>query len=221
MKVKRSDFAKAVDDDSDPWVISDLVLYGLCSTYPDHRNAKAVSAKMLLIGRAYAAAAERGRSKGENPQTSNDDFYTKQLPSALRGSQLDRIIEDIRSFERIDVENAHQVLRAHTELMRVLRQLTGMEKRSLASKYLHFHLPSLFFIYDSRACQALRSVSGRHTERSALRGSADPEYMRFVSRALRFRDDLRSQFGEILTPRQVDRVLLAIESRTRRRSTAP
>lgn len=57
MQIKRKQIELAIDEDRDPWAVSDQLLHDLCKKYPDHRNAKAVTAKMLMIGRAYAATA--------------------------------------------------------------------------------------------------------------------------------------------------------------------
>jgi len=96
--------------------------------------------------------------------------------------------------------------------MAVLRDLTGLEKRALASKYLHFHLPRLFFIFDSRALRMIRLVSPA-PQRDSKRGGGDPQYELFVVRALALREQLERRFGVRLTPRQLDRVLLMLEAR--------
>ena len=120
MQITKSDIQRAIDDASDPWAISDRLLYGLCAEYPNHHNLKAVTAKMLLIGRAYAATAERGRSAGETAGSSNDEFYTRQLPGALKGSGLDGVLASLRPFETISNENTDLVIRAHTELLSLI-----------------------------------------------------------------------------------------------------
>jgi len=98
-------------------------------------------------------------------------------------------------------------------LMEVLRKLTGLEKRALASKYLHFHLPRLFFIFDSRAQRMMRLVSPAAQRNSKRGGRGDPQYELFVVRALALREQLEGRFGVRLTPRQLDRVLLRLEVR--------
>jgi hypothetical protein len=63
--------------------------------------------------------------------------------------------------------------------MTVLRDLTGLEKRALASKYLHFHLPRLFFIYDSRAAGVMRRVSPPRQRYAARRANGGDSSMRY------------------------------------------
>jgi len=40
---------------------------------------------------------------------------------------------------------------------KLFSKISGLNKRSLASKYLHFHVPELFYISDSRAYDAMRN----------------------------------------------------------------
>ena len=47
---------------------------------------------------------------------------------------------------------------AHARTTELFTKIRGLEKRSLASKYLHFHVPGLFFIYDARAIAGMRKV---------------------------------------------------------------
>jgi hypothetical protein len=45
--------------------------------------------------------------------------------------------------------------------MDLFAAITQREKRSLASKYLHFHVPHVFYLYDSRARRAITKVVPR------------------------------------------------------------
>jgi hypothetical protein len=216
MHITRTQIERATDERRDPWAVSNGLLYALCRRYPDHNDAKGVTAKMLLIGRAYAATAERGRSAGSTAGSSSDEFYLRDLPRALRASALDAQLAALRALRRVTDENAGEVIQAHTELMAVLRVLTGVEKRSLASKYLHFHLPRLFFIFDGRAQRMMRLVSPVSRHRSDLRPlGGDLQYETFVSAALTLRGQLESRFSVQLTPRQLDRILLTLEASSR------
>jgi len=217
MHITTKDIERATNERLDPWAVSDGLLYELCRQYPDHQDAKGVTAKMLLIGRAYAATAERGRSGGSTAESSGDEFYVRDLPRALRISGVDAQLRALRRIRAITAQNVPQVVRAHSVLMAVLSDLTGLEKRALASKYLHFHLPRLFFIFDSRAQRMMRSVSPIPRRNSNVSGcGGDRQYGLFVARALAFRGELEDRFGVQLTPRQLDRVLLILEARYRR-----
>jgi hypothetical protein len=167
-----------------------------------------IVAKIWLIGRAYAASVERGRGTGGDEALSNDRFYTEAVPSALRASQLDKRLGALAEFERVDDSNVAPILETHAHPVKVFYRLTGKMKRSLASKYLHFHQPHLFFIYDSRAASALRTL-GLPAQAFLVPRTADPTYARFVGAALGVRDAVSTRFRRHLTPRELDRLLLA------------
>ena len=53
------------------WDFSNEILYDLCKNYPEHKNINQILAKILIIGRSYAAAIERRK---EYLQYNNDEF---------------------------------------------------------------------------------------------------------------------------------------------------
>jgi hypothetical protein len=196
----------------DPWAIGNEVLYDLCRRYPYHERDDEIIAKVWLIGRAYSASIERGRGDAAGVGLSNDQFYCSALPMALRKSNLDLMLADLKDVREITDANAARVLKVHAHLVKVFFSLTRKDKRSLASKYLHFHRPDLFFIYDSRAAAGIRKLDlGPNTLHAP---KADGPYLQFVAAALRLRREVEKKFGKLLTPRQLDRLLLAIPSRT-------
>ena len=198
---------RAQRQDDDRWHVGNQVLYNLCRDYPEHVDDATIVAKVWLIGRAYSASIERGRPKG----LSNDRFYTEAVPNEMRKQKhrLDDNLKALAELKEVDDESSiAKMLETHGHLVRCFKKLTTLSKRSLASKYLHFHLPNLFFIYDSRAASSIRSLpGGRHTVPSPP--TADPEYAKFVGAALGVREHVSSEFGERLSPRQLDRLLLA------------
>jgi hypothetical protein len=137
---------------------ANAVLYELCSTHFDHKEAKVVLAKIWLIGRSYAAAIERRRWNLEIP---NDEFYVMMsdwLVTSDLGEGLQRL-KSTASEQSISDDNSLNILTIHKRLVDLARDKTGLYKRSFASKYLHFHLPGLFFIYDSRAARSLPKIA--------------------------------------------------------------
>lgn len=208
-KITRRAVDTARDDNGNPWAVSDKVLYRLCRDYPRHDDARAVTAKVLLIGRSYAAALERGRSSAGDSEAPNDLFYTRDVPRVLGDSELDQRITALRA--NLDIAAALlSILETHSYLCGLFAELTGKTKRSLASKYLHFHLPDLFFIFDSRAVSGLRFLEeGRRSPRAPVPQDGDAQYCRFVTQALILRNKLQREFSVHLTPRHVDRLLLA------------
>lgn len=199
---------RALSED-ETWGLGNQVLYDLCHRYPRHLVDAEIVAKIWLIGRAYSASIERGRSAAAGDQLSNDQFYGLAVPDALRESKLDQKLKALAKFESCDESSVATALDAHAHLVRVFHSLTGKGKRSLASKYLHFHQPNLFFIYDSRAVWSIRALRVQSHSIDVPRG-ADPAYATFVSAAMGVRESVLSRFGRNLNPRQLDRLLLLI-----------
>ena len=67
------------------------------------------------------------------------------------GPELDDRLGKIRRSKASIRETATDILRTHKFLTDIFFGLTGLKMRSLVSKYLHFHCPEKFFIYDSIA----------------------------------------------------------------------
>ena len=136
------------------WRFGNDVLYRMCDEEPLHQDADVVVGKLWLIGRSYAAAIERRKNKQES---SDDFYYTEVAPKMLSiGKELDERLSELKKFEELSDDTIDMALNTHKYLTDVFYEITQLEKRSLASKYLHFHCPSMFWIYDSRANAAIR-----------------------------------------------------------------
>jgi hypothetical protein len=191
--------------------MTNAILYDLCQKYPDHTNQDAVLTKIHVVGRIYAAAIERRRNKkaGET----NDTFYISNVVPALMASELDEWIRRAKAVE-LNTQAALEVMvEVHGRTTELFKSISDLEKRSLASKYLHFHVPDLFYIYDSRAAKALRGlhkVLGRQPRYDML---GDAEYQKFVGKCAVLKSLCETNFGISLSPRQLDTFLLAVTSR--------
>jgi hypothetical protein len=187
-----------------PWRVGNDVLYDLCSTRPKHTNRAEVIAKIWLIGRSYAAAIERRKAKSEE----NDEFYVNTVAPAITESNIDGWIREARRYGRPCAESWPTLLQVHHETTQLFSRISGLEKRALASKYLHFHVPQLFYIYDTRALEALRmlrKIVGR-ARRSTLQ--ADNEYRKFSEKCLSLQRHVKEEYGTSLSPRVIDNLLL-------------
>ena len=142
------------------WDFSNKILYNLCSKHPKHTKKHEVLTKILFIGRIYAAAIERRKDKNKNE--SGDDFYIKKVVPKMIYPNLDEKIQQLNKYNRIDASNYIIILETHKYLSDLFNKLTKLDKRSLSSKYLHFHKPKLFFIYDSRVAAALSKCLPRY-----------------------------------------------------------
>jgi hypothetical protein len=188
------------------WHFSNEVLYDLCREHPLHTEIDVVLAKILLIGRVYAAAIERRRSKNEG----NDNFYTTTVAPKIINSQIDRWIEAAKKPKPASAGALDVMIEMHGRTTQLFSEISGLEKRSLASKYLHFHVPQLFFIYDTRAVEGMRAVSQIVGRVSSYTGSGDKEYRKFAEKCSRLRSHCEAEFGAPLSPRQLDNLLLAL-----------
>ena len=185
------------------WDLGNRVLYDLCKKYPYHEQDDQIIAKIWLIGRSYAAAFERGVSDA------GDSFYTEKVAPALRESGMDDWLEGLSKFRFPTEANIGEILVVHKKTMDIFARVSGLEKRSLASKYLHFHRPMLFFLYDSRAATAIRSFTEPVGKLPFNKGDVDPDYARLSLRCIQLKTIIKERFGVHLTPRQIDNLLLA------------
>lgn len=178
------------------------ILLRMCEEKPKHVDVEVVHGKLWLIGRAYAAAVER---------TSAGRVLMKHVAGALVESEIDSRIAGIADILRVDSTNIDRVLDVHYYLTALFKSATGHAKRSLASKYLHFHAPNAFFIFDSIAAKylagALRGIK-RPRESGASKDWHDPTYAAFARGCLYYRDHfLQKELDPPVTPRDVDKVL--------------
>jgi hypothetical protein len=101
------------------------------------------------------------------------------------------------------------IVETHLFLTNVFSEISGLDKRSLASKYLHFHAPNLFYIYDSRAIKGARKfiMPDKHL-RTFLNPFGDEEYIELATRLFTFQEFIKSKFDLTINPRVIDNFLL-------------
>jgi hypothetical protein len=192
------------------WDFGNDIIYDLCSENPTHEFPEQVITKVLFIGRIYASAVERRRNKGIEI---NDNFYIRTVVPAFRKSGLDKRLKKIKSHKRVTPDAILNILETHYYLTSVLKRITDLEKRSFCSKYLHFHLPDLFYIYDSRAVKALRKfVSHVPAEYKSIVSHAkvDPEYAKFYCKCYTLNQEIQKHYATKLSVRQLDNLFLRI-----------
>jgi len=211
---------------TDDWDLANHILYDMCAKYPSNTDRQPVLAKTFIIGRTYAVALERRRKyKGSDNcienKLINDDFYVDSVVPIFENLQLDEDIAIINNWGHIDVlalddGQINHVLELHGTLSVAFTKSTQLNKRSFASKYLHFHLPHIFFIYDSRAYGALKLFfkeipEAKPKNRISKKGSIDLEYASFYLRCLGVSRYLKTvkPYSDI-SPRHLDNILIAI-----------
>ena len=186
------------------WELGNKILYDICSAYPKHNNSDEVVAKMWLIGKSYSAAVERRKNAAG---FKGDFYYDCVAPTLLTiGSKLDSMICGLKNHS-FDEESLPQVIATHTLLQDALENITEMKKRSLTSKYLHFHCPNAFPILDSFAYTTLKKIV---TSKGNLKysGNGDTEYIDYCTRFLELKKYYEHQYSRAFSLREMDSLLL-------------
>lgn len=195
------------------WDFGNAILYKLCKDYFQHKTDDHILTKVLFIGRIYAAAVERRRNKSTDI---NDNFYTDTVAPTFRKSKLDDKLSDLKTVTPDKVEHIKFVLQTHFYLTSILQKITALDKRSFSSKYLHFHLPDLFYIYDSRAVTALRQFSSQVPQdlKHILKlDNIDNEYAKFYCKCFDLKRQIKTQLNIELTHRQLDNLLIEVANK--------
>ena len=195
------------------WDFGNAILYKLCKDNFNHDTDDHILTKVLFIGRIYAAAVERRKNKSNDI---NDNFYIDTVAPAFRKSKLDEKLSVLKIGKTENINNIKSVLQTHYFLTSMLKKITALEKRSFSSKYLHFHLPDLFFIYDSRAVNALRKFTSQVSKdlKYILElENIDNEYAKFYCKCIDLKRQIKTQLNIELTNRQLDNLLIEIANK--------
>lgn len=190
------------------WEIGNQVLYDMCRNHPSQLDPTAIVSKFWLIGRAYSASVERRRTSKEKPLSNGENFYDHRLVPVYKQADFDSVFAPLYHYENVSESNLQHLVEIHFKLVQTLNQVTGQWKRSLASKYLHFHFPNLFYIYDSRAESGLGRYVTEWQKQRLPTGSYDPVYYRFSLAMTALRDEIKSNYGLDVSPRQLDQIVL-------------
>lgn len=194
------------------WAGANHFLYEMCKKAPKHEIEEEVFMKLILIGRTYAASVERRKTK-ENGETT-ENFYKEKVIPAMINSRLDLNLKKLRSMKEDSKKRVNLVLETHGYLTSIFKEITGDEKRSFCSKYLHFHLPDLFFIYDSRAEKGLKKfVSGfpEYAKEVFQVPNVDEKYAKFFMKCYSINNHFRNRNIFIpMNPRVMDNMLLKV-----------
>jgi len=206
MQIERKEIENILKNDE--WDFGNNLLYDLCSKYPLHNKKEIVIAKILFIGRIYAAAIERRKNKNED----SDTYYIKKVAPTLIKSRLDHKLNSLNKLRGITEKNVPQILETHYYLSKLFYQISGLNKRSLSSKYLHFHKPNLFFIYDSRAVKALGKLLPRYKlnedMKTLLTKNVDKDYVKFCLKSLVLKSKFEQSLGREISLREYDKILI-------------
>ncbi|AWB56226.1 hypothetical protein [Colwellia sp. Arc7-D] len=170
------------------------VLYNMCENKLLHDDIDVIKSKLWIIGRSYAASIER---------KAGSEFKIEDAAEILKSSEIDAKIAKLRKIGRPTKDNIIHLLSAHNYLVGLFKKATGLDKRSLASKYLHFHAPKSVFIYDSIVRNKLRKKF--NGKRFPITKKFDDEYESHLLRCLYYRDNIyENHLGKLASPRKLD-----------------
>ncbi|WP_310381896.1 hypothetical protein [Flavobacterium sp.] len=195
------------------WDFVNEILYNMCKENFTHEQTDKVVGKVILIGRAYAAAIERRKNKTEQ----NDNFYIDKVAPKFKKSELDFHLNKLKSHTELTEKNIPEILKVHFYLTDLIKDLTEQNKRSFSSKYLHFHFPHLFFIYDTRAVKAigLLKTKFQHNYKEQIDAKGiDKEYASFFYKCFAQKNKLENEYGRSLSTRHIDNLLMKIIEQT-------
>ncbi len=200
-----AELACAVASYRSAWQAVDSELYQLCRSRLSQRNFVDVYAKVVVIGRVYAAGISRSsRALGDREAEvargliEVADLIEESL-GELTGGEFDRA-------------TAVEVVRLHGSVTRSLLSRTGdVWLTSFVSKYLHFHC-DIFPIYDSRAAKTIgRFVSWPvvSSVRAAIAEPADWDraYYNFVAAFLVLQERIDTETSISPTVKETDHLL--------------
>ncbi len=191
-----------------PWTFGNKVLYNLCRRNFTHKSPDIILAKVLLIGRSYSVALDRNKNKRKKK---GDNFYLKTVVPKFKNMKIDSHLAELIRYKKITDKNIPEILKLHQYLLKKLNTITKHDKRSFSSKYLHFHLPHLFYIYDSRVVSAIRKYVSRlpsNLQKLANNKNIDKNYAVFFYKCHCLRKEINRSYLKKITPRQLDNLLL-------------
>lgn len=134
--------------------VGNSILYEMCKKYPMHTDESEIIAKVWIIGRSYAASIERNR----NNKKTGDKFWSEVVAPEFK-KHFDSSVDGLKNINYFSENNLAIILSVHKQVTDFIKKyITKDNKRSFVSKYLHFHFPKIFFIYDSRVASVITKV---------------------------------------------------------------
>lgn len=178
------------------------ILYRMCRENPRHKIPGVIGAKINIIGRVYAASIERGRKPSG---AKGDDFWKKIVLPKIKGSPIDKWFD---ALNRGSSKNIDLHLATHMKVMILFRGISNKARRSFVSKYLHFHFPDRFYIFDSRAVRGISRFTPSVRAINPQLRNYDSSYVRFYLRCEALNNRIERSCGQRLSPREMDNLLL-------------
>jgi hypothetical protein len=168
-------YCRKISDDRKNWSRTYETIRDLCRRRSGHSSRNDIYAKIIFVGRGYAAGVER---KGVTPRDLAHFMERK-------GKEIDQLIDRLPGSRTLSVGCLNAVLDAHRDFVKILHRRFRTRFPSFASKYLHFHRP-IVPIFDREADKELRKhereLNARTNELKRLipKDKYDPKYWKFA-----------------------------------------
>lgn len=172
MRINNEKIGKIIDSiASEEYSFGNKLLYDMCKDIDGQKwdDPKILADKIWLVGRSYAASPERRISKGDVPKVGdgtgeyfnevakdihNNFIVQNEIINKLNGnykfdfsdSDIALLIRTIKSVEKFN--DAVKEANIKYDEYRV-EESNYKNQISFCSKFLHFHFPNTFFIFDS------------------------------------------------------------------------
>jgi hypothetical protein len=200
------------------WNLANSYIYKIFEENFDHSTDEKILAKTWILGKTYSVALERSRTK--KTEKEREKFYETKVVELFKESNLDDELNELKIFKELDLSILPKLLMIHKRLCDKIITISS-QNRSFSSKYLHFHLPNLFFIYDSIATtkiNALLKLFPELKEKIKLEkikfqsdiNEFDVEYFNFCLKCFFILKLLEEKFEIKLSIRKFDDLLLYI-----------
>lgn len=191
------------------WDYANNVLYNICKEMNEELKPSEMAGRMILIGRTYAATLERNNCKNAS---STDELYFNIINENNK-VKWNELINKLNNFDSLE-ECDNIVLEIHKMLVDILNEIVHVNKTSLASKFLHFHKPNYFYIYDSRAKEAVSSLIDEKIYKREISNQCDIEYARFYKKVIKLKEIIeeyeKNDNEIVVSPREMDDFLLYV-----------
>jgi len=206
MSLNRKEIEKSLSEGVGVFRLGNEILYNICKKYPLHDNKEEIVLKTWLIGRSYAASIERFADKNED----TNSFYENTVAPLFIKSELDNKINKFKKMKGINLKILPELVELHKYLQDQIKSITKDEKRSFSSKYLHFHLPNLFFIYDNIVPGNLNKKVERLSKEELNifnNKNVDEVYSKFFLKCYKLQRLIQKEYGIKTTPRDIDCII--------------
>ena len=201
-----SDYYASREDYAQNWKTVDQILYRLCSEYPLHSDLPSVTAKVVIIGRAYATQIER---KVSTKRTQGSSISQVAALFFDHHAEMDQWFVRIGKITgNLTASNISEILTIHGLILGLLAKLTIRKQsvRTFVSKYMHFHNP-VVPIYDSVADGFLPQLISLEDIQIPAAECVDVTYARYAYGFLKLYQSATSQ-GVPVTMRLLDSYLM-------------